>query len=206
MSSSGSKPGSVKLGSIGRGRLIVISGPSGAGKTSICRALLVEVPDTVWSVSVTTRTPRKSDEAGTSYEFVSRDEFERREREGAFLESAEYVGNKYGTPRAPIEQALGDGKNVLLEVDVQGGMQIAANMPESVRIFVMPPNAASLRARLEGRDGDAQAQLSKRLAESDGEIAAAHESGCYQHFVVNDILEDTIENVKRILEKESESE
>jgi len=183
----------------GRGRLIVISGPSGAGKTSICRALLAQVPDTVWSVSVTTRAPRKSDEPGTSYEFVSREAFERLERDGAFLESAEYVGNKYGTPRAPVEKSLREGKNVLLEVDVQGGVQIARNMPESVRIFVLPPNAASLRARLEGRDGDAKEQLSKRLAESDGEIAAAHESGCYQHFVVNDILDETIENVKRIL-------
>jgi len=191
-------------GSVGRGRLIVISGPSGAGKTSICRALLQQWPDTVWSVSVTTRTPRQSDESGTSYEFVSRGEFERRERDGAFLESAEYVGHKYGTPKAPVEQAIGEGKNVLLEVDVQGGMQIAANMPDSVRIFIVPPNRESLRARLEGRDRDAREQLSKRLAESDGEIAAAHESGCYQHFVVNDVLENTIEQVKTILAKESE--
>lgn len=203
MSSSGVGP---RARSRSRGRLIVISGPSGAGKTSICRALLRDVPDTVWSVSVTTRTPRDSDQPGTSYDFVSREEFERREREGAFLECAEYVGNRYGTPRAPVERSLGLGRNVLLEVDVQGGMQIAKSMPESVRIFVMPPSSESLRTRLEGRDRDARDQLTKRLAESDGEIRAAHESGAYQHFVVNDLLDDTIAHVKRILEKESETE
>ncbi len=200
MSSNGAEPGSTK-----RGRLIVISGPSGAGKTSICRALLTRVPDTIWSVSATTRPVRPSDKVGTSYEFLSREEFGRRERGGEFLESAEYVGNRYGTPRAPVEQALADGRNVVMEIDVQGGMQVSAKMPESLRVFVLPPNRESLKARLEGRDGDAQEQLAKRLAESDGEIAVARDSGCYQHFVVNDVLEDTIAQVIGILTQESSS-
>ncbi len=139
MSSSSAEAGSTK-----RGRLIVISGPSGAGKTSICRALLTRVPDTIWSVSATTRRPRPSDEAGTSYEFLSPEEFDRRARGGEFLESAEYVSNRYGTPRAPVEQALADGKNVVMEIDVQGGIQVAAKMPESLRVFVLPPNRESL--------------------------------------------------------------
>jgi len=198
MSNSDTEPHSGK-----RGRLIVISGPSGTGKTSICRALLDRVPDTIWSVSATTRPRRPSDEAGTSYEFLSREEFERRERAGAFLESAEYVGNRYGTPRAPVEEALAAGKNVVMEIDVQGGMQVAARMPESIRVFVLPPNAESLKARLEGRDGDAQEQLASRLAQADGEIAIARDSGCYQHFVVNDVLEQTIAEVIGILTQES---
>ncbi len=185
-----------------RGCLIVISGPSGAGKTSICKALLAQLPDTVWSVSVTTRPPRPGEVDGHSYRFVSRSEFEEKERAGEFLESAEYVGHRYGTPRGPVEQALREGKNVVLEIDVQGGMQVARKMPQSVRIFVLPPSAESLRARLEGRKTEAAEQLAKRLAEADGEIAMARDSGCYTYFVVNDILDATVEQVKRIVEQE----
>ena len=185
------------------GKLIVISGPSGAGKTSICRALLERVPNTSWSVSATTRPMRPGDVNGESYEFVTAEEFARREAEGEFLESAEYVGHRYGTPRRPVEEAVGRGENVVLEIDVQGGMQVAARMPESVRVFVLPPSPESLRARLEGRRTEAEEQLVKRLAEADGEIATARDSGCYQHFVVNDILETTIEEVRRIVLEES---
>src|SRR5512144_178532 len=96
-----------------RGRLIVISGPSGAGKTSICNALLRDLPDTVWSVSATTRAPRPGDKSGVSYEFISREEFARREAAGDFLECAEYIGQRYGTPRKPVEAALAAGKNVV---------------------------------------------------------------------------------------------
>jgi len=185
-----------------RGKLIVVSGPSGTGKTSICRALLEQLPDTVWSVSATTRPKRPSDRDGTSYEFVTPEEFERRKQAGAFLETAEYVGNQYGTPRAPVEQALREGKNIVMELDVQGGVQVKERMPDAVMIFVMPPNRESLRARLEGRDGDAAQQLAKRLAEADGEIAVARDSGCYDHFVVNDVLETTIEQVLEIVKQE----
>ncbi|MEK7731682.1 MAG: guanylate kinase [Planctomycetota bacterium] len=185
-----------------RGCLIVISGPSGAGKTSICKALLAGLPDTVWSVSVTTRPPRPSEVNGDSYQFVSRSEFDAKEKAGELLESAEYIGHRYGTPRRPVEEALKAGRNVVMEIDVQGGMQVAKKMPESVRIFVLPPNMESLRARLEGRRTEAAEQLAKRLAEADGEIAIARDSGCYSHFVVNDVLETTVEQVKRIIEQE----
>ncbi len=185
-----------------RGFLIVISGPSGAGKTSICKALLAGLPDTVWSVSVTTRPPRGGEVSGSSYQFVSRKEFEAKEAAGELLESAEYVGHRYGTPKRPVEEALSAGRNIVMEIDVQGGMQVAKKMPESVRIFVLPPNMESLRARLEGRRTEAAGQLAKRLAEADGEIAIARDSGCYQHFVVNDVLETTVEQVKRIIEQE----
>lgn len=184
-----------------RGQLIVISGPSGAGKTSICNALLEQMPDTIWSVSATTRTPRAGEVSGQSYEFLSLEEFARREQQEAFLESAEYVGHRYGTPQAPVEEALANGTNVVMEIEVQGGMQVARKMPSSVRIFVLPPNMESLRARLEGRKTEAQEVMTRRLAEADGEIAVARDSGCYDYFVVNDDLNATIEEVKSIILK-----
>jgi len=182
-----------------RGQLIVISGPSGAGKTSICQALLRQLPSTIWSVSATTRPMRPGDVPGETYEFVDRDEFQRRERAGDFLEFAEYVGHRYGTPRRPVEKAIAEGKNVVLEIDVQGGVQIASKMPDSVRIFVLPPNAESLKARLQGRGTEAEEQMKKRLAKAAGEIAVARDSGSYDYFVVNDVLESTVEEVKRII-------
>lgn len=183
----------------GRGKLIVISGPSGAGKTSICHALLEELPNAVWSVSATTRKPRAGEISGKSYEFLTVEEFARREAQGAFLESAAYVGHRYGTPREPLERALERGCYVIMEIEVQGGMQVAARMPESIRIFVLPPDSKTLRARLEGRRTEAQENMARRLAEADGEIAVARDSGCYQHFVVNDELDATVEVVKRII-------
>ncbi len=185
-----------------RGALIVISGPSGAGKTSICDALLTQLQGAVWSVSATTRRPRPGEEKGGCYEFVTREEFERRQAAGQFLESAEYIGECYGTPRGAVEEALACGRNVVTEIDVQGGIQIAARMPDSIRIFVLPPDRESLRARLEGRKTEAAQQLARRLEKSDGEIATARDSGCYQHFVVNDCLETTVAQVRGIIQKE----
>lgn len=188
-----------------KGRLIVISGPSGAGKTSICKSLLERLPGSCWSVSATTRPIRPGDVGGESYEFITREEFQRRRTAGDFLETAEYCGQLYGTPRRPVDEAVRAGHDVVLEIDVQGGRQIAEAMPDSIRVFVLPPNMESLRARLEGRKSEAAAQLKKRLAEADGEIAFARDSGVYPHFVVNDVLEDTIEQVELIIRKEKQS-
>lgn len=188
---------------IRRGRLIVISGPSGAGKTSICQQLLERLPQTVWSVSATTRPPRAGEVNGESYAFLSSEEFAEHEAAGAFLEYADYVGHRYGTMRVPVERSLTEGLNVVMEIDVQGGMQVAAKVPDSIRVFVLPPNHESLRARLEGRNTEAEEQLTKRLAQADGEIAVARDSKAYPFFVVNDILEDTIEEVLRIIQQEN---
>jgi guanylate kinase len=182
-----------------QGKLVVISGPSGTGKTSICNALLERLPKAKWSVSATTRPPRGKEVQGQAYEFISEEEFERRRAAKAFLETAEYVGHWYGTPREPVERALAVGQYVIMEIDVQGGIQVAREMPHAVLIFVLPPNRESLRARLEGRATEAEDQLRKRLAEADGEIAVARDSGAYNHFVVNDVLEDTIQEVMGIV-------
>jgi guanylate kinase len=186
-----------------RGRLIVISGPSGAGKSSICQALLEQLPHAVWSVSATTRPRRRGEVPGESYEFVSREEFERRREGGEFLEWAEYCGELYGTPRQRVEAAIRGGHSVVLEIDVQGGAQVADRMPESIRIFVLPPDMASLKARLEGRQTEAEAQMRGRLAKADGEIAFARDCGAYDHFVTNDVLDETVATVRRIIEEQT---
>lgn len=191
---------------IQRGSLVVISGPSGAGKTSICEALRDRIDNTMWSVSLTTRAKRPGEQNGHSYVFVTRETFLAKEAAGEFLESAEYVGERYGTPRVPVDAALAKGQNVVLEIDVQGGMQVAAALPEAIRIFVLPPDMDSLRARLEGRSTEAEHQLARRLAKADGEIAIARDSGCYQHFVVNDSLDETIQRVEAIIAKEKKTE
>ena len=196
MSSSGNSAGERG------GRLIVISGPSGTGKTSICRALLERLPNAVWSVSVTTRPMRNGEVSGRSYEYVTPEEFERRKADGEFLETARYCGHLYGTPRGPVEEAVRRGLYVVIEIDVQGGAQVAAKMPDSIRVFILPPDGEELQARLEGRKTEARCQQARRLQEAQREIAFARESGAYSRFVVNDDLEKAIEEVEGIILQE----
>lgn len=188
-----------------RGKLVVISGPSGTGKTSICKGLLEALPNADWSVSVTTRPKRANEIDGESYKFIDRDEFEKLRAAGKLLECAEYVGNWYGTPLAPIQDAIAAGRYIVLEIDVQGGAQVAQKLPDdSIRVFVLPPTMETLRARLEGRKTESEALLKKRLAEADGEIAQARQGGCYQHFITNDILEDSIRQVVELVLQETQ--
>ncbi|HNO77090.1 MAG TPA: guanylate kinase [Phycisphaerae bacterium] len=185
----------------GQGNLVVISGPSGTGKTSICNLLLERLPNAVWSVSATTRPLRGGEAEGSSYEYIAPDDFERRRANGEFLESAEYCGHWYGTPVAPVKRWIDDGKIVITEIDVQGGVQIAKHMPNSCRIFVLPPDFESLKARLEGRKTESADIMARRLQKADGEIAIARDSGCYQHFVTNDVLDDTVDEIIGIITK-----
>jgi guanylate kinase len=188
---------------LSRGKLVVISGPSGTGKTTICQELLRRIPNSRWSISATTR-PRRSNEVdGENYDFISQEEFDRMVRDGEFLETAEYLGHSYGTPSGPVREAAQVGDFIIMEIEVQGGTQVARSVPDSIRIFVLPPTMESLRARLEGRRTESREQQTRRLAEADGEIGYARDSGCYDYFVTNDIVERTVDEIIEILNKET---
>ncbi len=188
-----------------RGKLVVISGPSGAGKTSICNELLRRLPNARWSVSVTTRPPRPGEKDGEAYRFVSKEEFQRMLEAGELLEYTEYLGNYYGTPRKPVEDAVRRGEIVIMEIDVQGGAQVARKVPDSIRIFILPPTMETLQARLSGRKTESQEIQRRRLEQADGEIAFARNSGCYQYFITNDILNDSVNQILEIIRRETQA-
>jgi guanylate kinase len=169
------------------GKVFVITGPSGVGKGTLIRTLLQRVPELALAVSATTRRPRPGEAHGVDYHFLSDDEFERRVREGEFVEHARYSGRRYGTLRSELEQRLAGGHPVVLEIEVQGARQIREEMPEAVQIFIAPPSEGALRARLIGRGTDDPGQVSARLETAREELRAQGEFG---HVVINDRLED----------------
>ena len=186
-------------GFLRRGFLVVISGPSGVGKTSFCAHLLETRSDTTRSISATTRTLRPGEQHGRDYFFAGRAEFEARAQAGEFLEHAEVHGHGYGTPRRFVEEAIEQGKIVLLNIDVQGGLAIKAGHPEGVYIFVYPPSLESLRARLTARDQDDGAEIERRLANAPGEMRRWRE---YDYVVVNEDLATALSQVSAIVEAE----
>jgi guanylate kinase len=178
----------------------VISGPSGAGKSSFVKELLRRYPELVYSVSATTRARRPHEEDGRDYFYLSREEFQRRVDAGEFVEWAEVHGELYGTLRSQTDRTLEAGKNVLLDIDVQGGRAVRRIYPDGVMIFVLPPSLADLEERLRGRGTDSEDRIRVRLENARREIALKHE---YDYAVVNDDLEAATRKVAAIIEAET---
>lgn len=180
--------------------LVVLSSPSGGGKTSIARQLLAARPDVGYSVSATTRAPRTGEQDGRDYHFLPRNEFERRVAAGEFVEHAAYGGNLYGTLRAEIERIFAARKHAVLDIEVEGARQIRQTLPGAVRVFVLPPSGAELIRRLEARRTEDRATLRRRLDRADEELAAVGE---YDYAIVNDNLDHAVARVSAILDAET---
>ncbi len=185
------------------GLLVVISGPSGVGKTTIVHRVK-EAFNATFSVSATTRPKSESEEDGVDYFFITDEAFDQMVKESEFLEFAEVFGcHRYGTPKLPVLQAMERGEVVLLDIDVQGGIQVFENMPESLRVFIMPPHEDELLNRLRSRGRDDEDAILRRFREAKQEMAKAEGSGAYNTFIVNDELElavaETIAVIKQQL-------
>ena len=181
-----------------KGLLVVVSGPSGAGKGTICQALL-ERTSLAYSVSATTRKPRAGEVDGVNYHFLSVEAFEEMIEKDGLLEWAKVYDNYYGTPLKKVEEKLAAGEDILLEIDTQGAMKVREKFPEGVYIFILPPSLAELERRIRGRDTETEDVLKKRLAAAIDEI---EEGRRYKYVVTNDEVEDAVEAVRAILAAE----
>jgi guanylate kinase len=181
------------------GVLLIVSGPSGVGKTTVCQRL-AERSDALLSVSMTTR-PRRADEVdGEAYYFVSREEFQSRLDRGQVLEYAEvYGGHLYGTPAGPVFEALDAGRLVILEIEINGAIQVKRRIPEAIGVYMLAPSPEDQKNRLAGRHQDSAAAMAERLSKADGEIRYAQDCGVYDHFVVNEDIDETVETLIRIV-------
>jgi guanylate kinase len=175
----------------------VISGPSGAGKGTVVRALLAKRPDVKLSISMTTRPARPGEKHGVDYYFVSDADFLGMRDRGEFLESAEVYGHRYGTQRAPVEAALAQGRDVICELDIQGALSVKRGVPDAVLVFIEPPSLDELFRRLRGRGTEDSHMLSKRLRSAYDEVK---KKGQYDHIIVNDDVERATSELLRILE------
>ena len=182
-----------------KGILVVVSGFSGAGKGTVMKRLLKKYNDYALSVSATTRNPREGEVDGREYFFRSKEEFEKLIDEDALIEYAQYVGNYYGTPRSYVEEQLSQGKNVILEIEIQGAMKVKKKNPEALLVFVTPPTVEELKNRLVGRGTETEDVIADRLARAAEE---AEGMGAYDYILVNDNLEECVDNLHQIIRSE----
>lgn len=179
-----------------KGKLLVISGPSGVGKGTIVNKLLSLRPNVSLSISCTTRAPREGEVDGKSYFFLTKERFEEKIREGGFLEYSRHFENYYGTPRAFVESKLEEG-DVILEIDVDGGLNVKSAMPEAVLVMIAPPDRQALYSRLKGRGTEDEMTISKRIDRAEYELS---KSPLYDFVIINDVLDEAVKAVERILE------
>lgn len=179
-----------------KGVLVVVSGPSGAGKSTLCNRIVDQMPGTMLSVSCTTRSPRTGEQDGVEYWFVEEAKFHNLIREGAFIEWAEVYGHRYGTPKQPLVEALDQGIDVLLDIDVQGARQIMERFDGAVYVFVSPPSLDVLRTRLQQRASDAQEEIQRRLQKASEEIARFK---TYNYFIRNEDLQQATKELASII-------
>lgn len=178
------------------GLLIVLSGPAGVGKGTVCTALRKKMPDIVYSVSATTRQPRQGEAEGVNYFFKSREQFQEMIKNDALLEYAEYVGNYYGTPREFVDRTLAGGKDVILEIEVQGALKVKEKFPEAIFIFLLPPSLEELKQRITGRGTESMDTINTRMN------VAVEEMNLLKHYdyaVVNDEIESACERIRSII-------
>lgn len=179
-----------------RGALIVVSGPSGAGKSTIISRVMQKDPSIVFSISATTRAPRTGEANGVDYFFVTRERFHSMIENGELLEHAEYVGNCYGTPKAPVIESIETGRSVVFDIEVQGAAQIKAQCPEAILIFVVPSDFAQIEKRLRSRGTDSEEKIQRRLQTARREFARARN---YDYVVLNDDPDQAAEEMRSII-------
>ncbi|MHC4751049.1 MAG: guanylate kinase [Planctomycetota bacterium] len=181
-----------------QGKIVIVSGPSGVGKSTICEEVIKRLDDVYLSVSVTTRPRSEAEVDGQDYWFISEKEFQERINKGLLLEHAEVFGHFYGTPKDKVDEALQAGKVAILEIDVQGAKQASAIFPDAIMIFILPPSAKTLKERIDRRGRGAAEAVEERLGEASAEIAAAWQY--YEHLVINEDLEQAVSECVQIIE------